>query len=431
MNLKPARIVIDPENPYSTDLLGRNKILGNTLTNLCKSAEDGFVLCLEGEWGSGKTTFVDMWRADIQSQGVRSIYYNAYENDHVADPFIAFSAEIIDELSEDPYENKAEAFKKTAGIIVKNGGKASLRIMAKLLTLGVIDNTALEEVESDIAAAVADLGTVVAAEAIDSFIQQKSERQNFNQALSELSAKVREETDSSLVIVVDELDRCAPSFALTLLERIKHYFSQPNICFVLAVNSTQLQSSVGHFYGPKIDAARYLTKFFNIHMKLPPLGRRKIYPFIQAQAEHHSNADIDVRHLSHVAEVNMISLRQIQRIVVKLAICQAAEKSRSYDDDGVYPEIKTHLICISILEPTVIDNLVLEKIGYTEVHRAIKGSNYALPSSSITIDHHLQHYFSETQLHPNPFGVERNYRVRRNLIQPFLVLIQTLSGSRL
>ena len=57
-----------------------------------------------------------------------------------------------------------------------------------------------------------------------------------------------------LVIVVDELDRCRPDYALSLLEIIKHFFNVEGVHFVLGVNLSELQNIVRARYGRNIKA---------------------------------------------------------------------------------------------------------------------------------------------------------------------------------
>ncbi len=71
-----------------------------------------------------------------------------------------------------------------------------------------------------------------------------------------------------LTIIVDELDRCRPSFALELLERIKHLFDVDNLVFVLLVNRDQIESYIKTVYGT-FDAEAYLLKFGSIFVDLP------------------------------------------------------------------------------------------------------------------------------------------------------------------
>jgi predicted KAP-like P-loop ATPase len=74
------------------------------------------------------------------------------------------------------------------------------------------------------------------------------------------------EQGNRLVVFIDELDRCKPSYAVHLLERIKHYFSNDRITFVFSVNVEELQHTVRRYYGEGFDASRYLDRFFDYRM---------------------------------------------------------------------------------------------------------------------------------------------------------------------
>lgn len=71
-------------------------------------------------------------------------------------------------------------------------------------------------------------------------------------------------TGPSLVIFVDELDRCRPTFAVQLLERIKHLFDILGIAFVLPLDLGQIVASIQTVYGSKIHAADFSRRFFNL-----------------------------------------------------------------------------------------------------------------------------------------------------------------------
>ena len=77
-----------------------------------------------------------------------------------------------------------------------------------------------------------------------------------------------------MVFIVDELDRCRPTFAIELLERVKHVFDVPNILFVFGLNRDELCKSLRSVYG-EIDADVYLRRFFDFEFNLPaadPIG---------------------------------------------------------------------------------------------------------------------------------------------------------------
>jgi len=75
-----------------------------------------------------------------------------------------------------------------------------------------------------------------------------------------------------LIFIVDELDRCRPPFALSVIERIKHMFSVDNICFALVTNFGQLERAVEGQYGSNISAGKYLEKFYQLRVVLPDDG---------------------------------------------------------------------------------------------------------------------------------------------------------------
>lgn len=85
-----------------------------------------------------------------------------------------------------------------------------------------------------------------------------------------------------LMVMIDELDRCRPSYAVEFLEVAKHMFSVDRIVFVLAVNSDQLAHSVRALYGHDFDAEGYLRRFFDVDFRMPEPDRQA---FIRAQLQ--------------------------------------------------------------------------------------------------------------------------------------------------
>lgn len=94
----------------------------------------------------------------------------------------------------------------------------------------------------------------------------------------EIRKKVKEIFDSiivenvqKLVIFIDELDRCRPSFAIEMLERIKHYFDDDRIIFIASINREQLIHCISKYYGTNFDSTGYLDKFFDRNVYLPEI----------------------------------------------------------------------------------------------------------------------------------------------------------------
>ena len=66
-----------------------------------------------------------------------------------------------------------------------------------------------------------------------------------------------------LFILIDELDRCRPTYAIKLLERVKHMFETDQVVFVIATDTSQLKHSIRATYGGEFDAQTYLQRFFD------------------------------------------------------------------------------------------------------------------------------------------------------------------------
>ena len=96
-------------------------------------------------------------------------------------------------------------------------------------------------------------------------------RDVFNEIIVEKAEK--------LVVFIDELDRCKPSFAIEMLERIKHYFDDERIIFVVSLNKEQLIHTISNYYGSEFDSTKYLNRFFDVSIDLPEIStyqRRKV-----------------------------------------------------------------------------------------------------------------------------------------------------------
>lgn len=98
-------------------------------------------------------------------------------------------------------------------------------------------------------------------------------REKVKQILSELII----EEAQRLVIFVDELDRCRPDFAIEMLERIKHYFDDDRILFVISVNKEELTYTISKCYGNGFNSSDYLNRFFDFTMELPQVNTENYF----------------------------------------------------------------------------------------------------------------------------------------------------------
>lgn len=91
--LRPREIEVPAGDPFAKDVLERRPS-AELLTQLVKRTETPLVLGIDSAWGTGKTTFVRIWKQHLENEGFKTLYFNAWETDYVAEPLIALVGEL-------------------------------------------------------------------------------------------------------------------------------------------------------------------------------------------------------------------------------------------------------------------------------------------------------------------------------------------------
>ena len=257
------------------DLLKRNKDLVR-FYDLILAQEGASSIAIDGRWGSGKTFFVkqsmllinaknpmsdmdDEKKASIvyaipfpeKSEDVPenynvAVYYDAWENDNDTDPVLSLVYEIIKQLGINyDFDDNGNIFKLAGSVLEAFTGRNINSIIENLKSENPLTNI--------------------------------REEKDLHEDIKNFFTELLVERGNRLVIFIDELDRCKPSYAVHLLERIKHYLCDERITFVFSVNLGELQHTIKHYYGNTFDACRYLDRFFDMRLSLPPADKTAFY----------------------------------------------------------------------------------------------------------------------------------------------------------
>ena len=341
--LKVVEAEIDPESPWVDDVLERKEV-ADRLTRIVEGQEVPFVISVDGRWGTGKTFLLKRWAQDLRNQDPKwqAIYYNAWEDDFANDPLLAIIAQFS--------EHVGPSLKERAGKLVKVAGP--------LLSYGVSLAALLG---AGVPVPPLPTGTPSPKERLDAYLEKQAAKNELKVLLRELAAEVRDETGQPLVFIIDELDRCRPTFAIELLERVKHIFDVDNIVFVFGINRSELLKSLQSVYG-EIDAGVYLRRFFDMEFTIPEpdpnrfclhlLNRYRMDRFFSELAEQSFN--------SYQSQLNSIawglpalvgymglSLRDMDYCIRLLALATRDMKPRQ----GVYPMLLIPLVAVKIGNP--------------------------------------------------------------------------------
>lgn len=345
-------------NAFDNDKLDRKK-LAEKLTSYLERLNDGAVLAIDAPWGEGKTWFGRNWDKYLENNDFKTIYIDSFEQDYIDDPFVLLASELLEMIKEDGTASENKNFKKTATQIAKatlsNGAKIGVNLGARLLVGNIDINEEIEKSIEEVGSYSADSISKSIENRFDNYKEEKESSNNFKKIVSKYASK----QEKSIVIFIDELDRCKPTFAVSLVERIKHFFDVPNIVFVLLLNKEQLENAVQGVYGSNTDASKYLDKFVNFYFRLPKLDKDdhrteyRVENFLNATMQKYNfttNSDNDgfITWLKNWTSYFNLSLRDLEKCVALYAF--------AYPTGAVY--LLVYFIVLKVKKPKLFNELI-------------------------------------------------------------------------
>lgn len=357
----PCEIYVDGFG--DSNFLGRKEV-GQKLTELVDRVEDSMVVALDGPWGSGKSFFLQRWVGahSLEFEGkATTVYLDAFKSDYLDDPLIALTSAIAQRFENESEPDRRVSWGKAKKSAVALSGSA-FRVGLRMGTAGLYE-LAGPIIEAALGSASEDIENW----AEDTFWKQersrKSAMDDFRSALEDLTvAGADGEESRSLVIVVDELDRCRPDYALAMLEVAKHFFSVPRVHFVLGVNMDAMKHIVRVRYGAKIDAGEYLKRFVTVRMVLPKhadeFGSRFAAPAYFDVVAYQMGIPTDIsrvfsKHLDLAAANDGISLRDVEKLLTRIVLLPNLRNLLRGDEfDNV---LRTSLVVLHAVRPELYE----------------------------------------------------------------------------
>lgn len=255
------------------DLLNREDFIENVITIVNQLSENkkGCCFAIEGGWGIGKTFVIEEVEEKlklIQSEETNDdryfvFHYNCWQYDYYEEPAVAIISAMLASIQKD-------------SILVNDVADDAVSAAWDIL----------KEKLSEIAGAFIEnkigVNLISVAEDIEKKRDEKKksafkfdELFNFSQTIEKVRKKLQEITqERTIVLIVDELDRCIPQYAIKVLERLHHiFYGLENVVVIMAIDRKQLEHSVEEMFGAKndsgsMDIEKYLKKFIDFSMVL-------------------------------------------------------------------------------------------------------------------------------------------------------------------
>ena len=315
--------------PWTGDYLKRHEV-AKAFESLVETSAQESVFLVHAGFGMGKTFFLQRWAASLQSRGYPVVVFDAWRNDYLESPLAGFIENLRDfSNSIDDNEKKKDILKHTISFAQRAAPivtRASARIAARILTLGVVEgdiDTAKEIIASEMEANIKDVSDSTA----HLFLRSASQKQ-LHKELSDsffgLIESIRHACDGKPVyIFIDELDRCRPNFAFDLLEDIKHFLGASGAHFFIFCDENALQSQAATIFGNQRTGENYVSKFYSFRLRLPDsnlapaalnfLSDKDPESFVNGPPSHYE-------HFAKYCDITQLSLRECKRLCERLVV---------------------------------------------------------------------------------------------------------------
>lgn len=258
---------------------------------------------VSGAWGVGKSTMIKLIQDALATrpaaEGQRTfvfVEFNAWLYQGYDDARAALMEVIAEKLADAAKENTTAIEKTTALVKRVNwlrvakltlgtavpmmfglppvGLLAELGELAKRAASGEADAKALQE------------GGAKLEEAVKTSKELLDEKKSPPKAIHSIRASFEEALEAlevTLVVLIDDLDRCLPETTISTLEAIRLFLFLKNTAFVVAADTEMIKYAVRkHFEDIKDEGAvtSYFDKLIQIPLRVPPLGTQEVRAYL-------------------------------------------------------------------------------------------------------------------------------------------------------
>lgn len=248
-----------------------------------------------GDWGSGKSSLIQMAQEKLsKNDDVVVLRFNGWLFEGYEDAKTALMGTVLEEL----IDNKrfGPALKEKASRLLKTVnwwrtafgiGKALVAVNSAGLTTPIIGASAagdLGTTAKEAATALAQAGP----EKVKDYLKEDEQtglRKSIREFRADFSSLLKESKIKTLVVVIDDLDRCMPDTIIETLEAIKLFLFVPNTAFILGADERLVKYAVRKRFpelpGDQYEVGRdYLEKLVQFPIRIPPMGTSELNNYV-------------------------------------------------------------------------------------------------------------------------------------------------------
>lgn len=248
----------------------------NVIARIVRGTRGPFTIGVFGEWGMGKTSLMRLISHEVKLHNtshstIIPVWFNAWMFEKVEYPAIPLIKSVVEAL-------------KNRGSNLDTLSDATLKLIDTLEAL-----VTAFKIKGKLAFPGSEVGVEFNPNKItENFSRIRKRRNpipentdNYEQ-IFEAFRKIGERavpSDITIMVIIDDLDRCFPENAVRLLESIKLVLSQPGFVFILGASRViiedYLRSKYEKQFGIKnFDGGAYLDKMIQLTFDIPPHASR-------------------------------------------------------------------------------------------------------------------------------------------------------------
>ena len=318
---------------FAKEDIFQRKSIGDGIVELIKSQGENhkgaLTISIDAPWGMGKTTFLSMLENAIKQNCETewcTIYYDAWENDMSGDPFTSMLFQVCGQLPQE-FGTTIKAFIKEIFTSASNFLEAFPGPIPKIIGAGLglagemVKHTGYDDISR-------------------AYSLYESHKKLFQDNLSSIANECKK-----LVIFIDELDRCKPTFAVNLLETIKHYYDIDNVVFVFGIDGIELCETIKQYYGSGFDSSSYLTRFFEYQISLPHPTIKQMLSLLENK---YTIPSAVAGYLQKVFKYISITPREVKSIISGIEIIKSHYFAQLDDKATIYSGLSVIGLLLSI-----------------------------------------------------------------------------------
>lgn len=359
-----SSIIDVPRKHTQADLFGI-QVYQDALIKYIKLTDTPITIALQGEWGSGKTSLMNMLRhhlCEVDAAPYYPIWINTWQYSLMKSPsqaIISILEGIINQIGElNPSTDKWQESKKKIGGLFKK--MASVGTKAAVNVIGI---------ESGLVDELFDNGNKESSHS--EITQLKEEIANLIDA-----ALSRDTTKTGFTFYIDDLDRIDPPVAVEILELLKNIFDLEKCVFVLAIDYDVVIKGLKPKFGELTDAnEREFRSFFDKIIQLPfsmPVASYSVDAFlvdalrkIEFFSEEELNNPSLAETLSEITRLsvgsNPRSLKRLTNTLALISIINDMQKGEVTVTQEQQSKVLNYaLVCVQIAYPYIYNQLTEE-----------------------------------------------------------------------